>query len=383
MIGPRRGRGGGAVARPRAHGAGLRRRRDRRRGGRHVAVAVGVAVVLGAPRRQGRARRPGQARARRRRAADGRRHRQQAGVHRGVAAVDRRDRPIDRPPSGARTLVLDQREQRVAHLGRVGEPIRAPLGERPLHDRAHPGRGDHRVPRGRILEDLRDQDRVHLGLERRPPRQRLEQHRADRVQIGAEIHVLAARLLGRHVQRRAHDDTRLRQPQIGPVADQPGEAEIEHLDLGLRGVAGDQVEVLGLDVAVDHARGVGRAERAQHVHAEVDRQRLVDRLPPQPAPHGLAVQALHHQERPAVGGEAEIEDLDHRGVVGRGRDPRLAQEALDHRRVGGEIGREPLEREAPAEQPVLHLVDIAHAARAELADDLVAIGDDLASPETR
>src|SRR5262245_61295266 len=58
-------------------------------------------------------------------------------------------------------------------------------------------------------------------------------------------------------------------------------------------------------------------------------------------------------------------------VAQRGRDARLALEALDRALVAGELRREKLQRDAAAEAMITGFVDLAHAARAEPRDDLV------------
>jgi hypothetical protein len=64
---------------------------------------------------------------------------------------------------------------------------------------------------------------------------------------------------------------------------------------------------------------------------------------------------------------ADVEDGDDVRVVQLGRDPRLAQEALGGDRVGGERGREYLERDFAPERLLLRQVHGRHAAMAEQA----------------
>ena len=53
-------------------------------------------------------------------------------------------------------------------------------------------------------------------------------------------------------------------------------------------------------------------------------------------------------------------------MVERGREPRLAQEALPEAWIDGELGSEHLQRDAASEPDVLGSVDDAHAAAADL-----------------
>ena len=50
---------------------------------------------------------------------------------------------------------------------------------------------------------LRHDSEITIAAERRPPRQQLEQHCSDGVDIGAHVAPLALNLLGRHVIRRS------------------------------------------------------------------------------------------------------------------------------------------------------------------------------------
>ncbi len=68
---------------------------------------------------------------------------------------------------------------------------------------------------------------------------------------------------------------------------------------------------------------------------------------------------------------ADAEDWHDVGMVQPGRSPRLALEPQDLLGIGeGRIG-EDLERDAPAKRLLLGLVDHAHAAAADLAEDAV------------
>ena len=105
--------------------------------------------------------------------------------------------------------------------------------------------------------------------------------------------------------------------------DQLGEAEVEDLEVAVA----RQHQVLGLQVAVDDAVGVGAREGARRLRGEVEelaeRQRLVRER--------LAQRAALHQLHRDVEGALLVADVEHRHdvrVVERRGGARLALEAL-------------------------------------------------------
>ena len=100
----------------------------------------------------------------------------------------RRSRPIAR--LFAQTLG-DQSIERIRHVG------------------SEPGRGWRRG-----IDDREHQRLRPVSHERSLPRRHLEQHRTERVYVGARVR-LAEQLLRRHVGQRAHDHPRLRHPLDG------------------------------------------------------------------------------------------------------------------------------------------------------------------------
>ena len=64
-------------------------------------------------------------------------------------------------------------------------------------------------------------------------------------------------------------------------------------------------------------------------------------------------------------------------MVQRGGGARLAQEELRRRRVVAQVVGQALQRDDAAEAPVARLEDDAHAAAADLLEDLVALGGDV------
>ena len=147
-----------------------------------------------------------------------------------------------------------------------------------------------------------------------------------------------------------------------------GDAEVEDLGVAL---GGDQ-HVVGLEVAVDDADRVRRGERRQHLGHDLDQAAERDRAGPHDLGEGVALDVLHHDERPAVG---ELREVEHAGDVlvahqvdraGLGEEP-LEQLGAARARVQQDLDRDPA-----ADRRVHREVDPAHAALAEQARDAVA-----------
>ena len=92
----------------------------------------------------------------------------------------------------------------------------------------------------------------------------------------------------------------------------------------------------------------------------------------------LAVEALHHVVVAAVGELAELEDVDDVAVADLVDRARLGGEPLDHRRVGGVLAREHLDRDLLADHRMRRAIHGAEAALAEQRLDhvLADLGSD-------
>ena len=89
-------------------------------------------------------------------------------------------------------------------------------------------------------------------------------HRAQRVDVGAPIHLSVARgLLGAHVLRRAEADPRLGHALTAGLRDRERDAKV-----GNHRLAGMQLHVLGLEIPMDHASLVRIVERPAKVRAK-------------------------------------------------------------------------------------------------------------------
>jgi hypothetical protein len=122
------------------------------------------------------------------------------------------------PPGGSRHPHLrrrsvrhripKRRREREPRLADVAQPgLRVAL-EATLEQAAYASgcRRRQRAPRQRLLDDGREHVGHRLAVEQTPARQHLEQHDAERPDVGALVDRLSARLLGRHVSRAAQDD---------------------------------------------------------------------------------------------------------------------------------------------------------------------------------
>ena len=98
-------------------------------------------------------------------------------------------------------------------------------------------------------------------------------------------------------------------------------------------------------------------------------------MPGEEAGQVLAPEQLHRDERLVVGQPPEVEHLDDPDVADRARRLRLGEEPIDHGRIPGELRQQHLDRGGAAEHDVLGAIDHAHAALADLVEDLVLTDD--------
>ena len=189
---------------------------------------------------------------------------------------------------------------------------------------------------------------IVVACERSRARQHLEQHAAERPDVRALVHRLAARLLGAHVRRRAEDhavtrrrgqvmsvgDVRIARRRTSPF-EGFGQTEVEHFHRAV----GAHLDVRGLQIAVDDALLVRGFERVGDLPG--DRQRLSERHRParDPLREILALDQLQHEGLDAVGLLEAVNGADV-GMIERGKDARLPLQARQSGGMGPERSRE-------------------------------------------
>ena len=222
----------------------------------------------------------------------------------------------------------------------------------------------------RRLALVLDPDRERrVALERDSPGRHLVKDDAERVDVGAGVDRLALDLLRAHVFRGPDHDPR---PGDALPLERAGDTEIHDVDAA----ALVDHDVLRLEVAVDDAVAVGLGQAPGDLqgdrHGPAGRQLsdLADE-----ALEVLAVDIFHGD----VGRALRPADVEHAAdilVDDRAGRLELVAETLDRLGVGGHFGPEELQGDLLVELGVVDLVDPAHAAAAELLDDLVAAGED-------
>ena len=221
--------------------------------------------------------------------------------------------------------------------------------------------------RRRRLRHVPRDDRVGgRARERRTPGHHLVEHAPERVDVAPAVHLgVRAGLLGAHVARRAHYGADGGDPVAAGVGG-PGDPEVG--DEGAT-VPGEE-DVLGLDVAMDHALPVGVLERLRRLTRDADRVRDRERrVSAQALAEALAVH-VRHREPELPGRLAGVEYRQDVRMLEPGGRLDLAQEAL-RPELRGALPAQDLERDWP---PVPHLVrevDRRHPAAPDLALDHV------------
>ena len=225
---------------------------------------------------------------------------------------------------------------------------------------------------GRLREVLAHELAERATAEQRLTAEQLVHDRAERVDVAALIDRHAAGLLGRHVRGRAdHRAGRGLKADVLVVAvDQLGDTEVEQLDQ-LAAIRGRRDhDVVGLEIAVDHADGVRGAEPIADLHEHRERARQID-----PAARPLAEaaprQQLHDDERRAVGQLDEVGDVDDVAMADAVDRLGFLEEAIDGVAPARVVGAQELQRDLSAELDVLGAKHVAHAALAEQLEQAI------------
>ena len=252
-----------------------------------------------------------------------------------------------------------------AALGRDRGRLLEHREEQPIERGGHVG---HEAPGTRHLRrgDGVEHRQRRRGFERVSGRRQLVEHHTEREHVAGAGHRLATGLLRRHVARRAEHHAWIGgmgagrgRPGDGGRRRQPGEPEIEDLHVAVLA----QHDVLGLDVAMHDAGGVGHRQGARQLPSEPGQRAGVDGFADQRGQRS-AFHELHGQEA-AIAQIADGVDRDDVGVIERRRGPRLVLEAPHRVGVAGERGPEQLDRDLAAKLGIVGQVDLTHAAAAD------------------
>ena len=220
-----------------------------------------------------------------------------------------------------------------------------------------------------VIHDLAQDQRELDILERQPTRQHLVHQDAEGIDVRAGID--GARvddLLRGHEVGGPENRARARRAAGGFELRDP---EVDDLDLVAAINPGQQEHVVGLQVAMNDPRRVGRLQRRRDLHRDVagarDRQHAVlfDLRR-----EGHPVEKLHDEIRAAVIERSEIRALDDVRVPEVARGAPLVDEAIDHLRVVDAVVQD-LDGDTATKDEVMRLVDGPHASDPDHTIDLV------------
>ena len=274
---------------------------------------------------------------RRHRRARGVSARQSVGDRTGCANADPRCLGPVRPPRGAARVGQLHSERLCARrpIGRVGRQR--------VHDRlCQLGRdlGSTLRERRRLLvhPSIQEAERVAVVEERKFSGEQLVGENAQRVDIGCGGELVSERLLRCHVRRGAEHLAGPRGHRAG-VADHLGNAVVGHLHGAVRG----EQQVLGLDVSVEDTGRVRVLQRGARGKNDAACRLRRDALSRESLPDRPALQQLHDEQTQALVFDVVVDRHDV-GMLQRGQQARLADEAAPHRGIGRERARELLDR---------------------------------------
>ncbi len=244
----------------------------------------------------------------------------------------------------------------------AGELARAALAPRRLGDAAAGAR--HRLAADLFGQGVRG---PRPARKRAAAGQELEEHRAERVDVGRRGHRFAADLLRRCVggsqrQRgRARPSGRVAGQVTGRI-EELRDAEIEQA----HSAVGRDEDVRRLQVAVDHQPRVRRGDRPACFGDQPEDLGHAEMLLIGEARDRHALDQLEREVGPAVVRDATVQQPGDAGVIEPGQDLALAEEAA-HELARVEVAAHQLERDLLLELAVgaLGAPDLAHAAPPE------------------
>ncbi len=281
----------------------------------------------------------------------------------------RRACPPARPPA----------PERLPERPRCREPVLGPARQPPCQHGVEPGRhvGSTLPCAGRRLREAPHDDFPDaLARERRGAGQRLEQHAGQGIDVGAPVNrTFAARLLGAHVQGSAHRETGLGESYRLAVRILEGARDPEVGQERLAG--GREHDVLGLEIAVDHALFMGVVQCVRNLGSQGRHLRGgKGAIALDPVSEGACGDERHRVPEPARR-SAGVEEREDVRMLQRGRDVDLALEALQphrrpelivqhlerHRAVVSQVAGEPDRRGRAPAQRVLERVAVGQRRR--------------------
>ncbi len=159
------------------------------------------------------------------------------------------------------------------------------------------------------------------------------------------------------------------------VGERLGDAEVEHLDERTAVEPPRDEQVRRLEIAMDDACRVRLGERDACLHHVLDGGRHRQRLLRDRAREVRAVEDLHHHVRRVGLEPAHVEYATHVLGAQMHHRARLANEAIDDRRISGHLVAQQLDRDAVAELEVRRRHHDAHPAGAEDLIDPVPAAD--------
>jgi hypothetical protein len=280
-------------------------------------------------------------------------------------------------------LVAEERADVALHRCGVGVATLAVPGEGAIDDEGEVlGEvGGDGAKGGRGLGgDLEEQLELGVGEVDVAPGEGAKEGSADGVEVGAAVEVAEAHdLLGGHEGGGPEDGAGLGGDPAGRVAAaiaDASDAKVEDLEAPI----GEEKEVIGLEVPVDDPCRMGGDEDVEEAIGEA--QQGVDGGAPllvEEVLERVAFEELHDEERQALLGGIDVDDLDHTGVLDLVDGAPFELEPLAQVRVGGGLRVEDLEGDAAA-RGVDGGVDRGHPASPKEALDRPLAMEDRADP---
>ncbi len=278
----------------------------------------------------------------------------------------------ERLPADPNRLVIRDAQQVASQVLAIGVAILRLLREQLCQHRLEIARRtrDESTERRRPPVQHRLQQRLGgVTVERQAAGHALEQRDAERVEVARGTGAPTLRLLGRGVVERA-EEAALPGQGARLLVEELRQSEVRERER----TVGMNEDVPGLDVTMEDPAPVCVRERVRHAREPPRCLATVHRGFAEPARvldvlvEADTVDLLHREVQQPTSLAVAVDRDDVLMVKRRGR-ARLGTEAIPHVRVGGELRGEHLERDDAFERLLPRLVDRAHPAATEHADD--------------